>query len=99
MIDFISGAMPKNYHLTYSVHEKTDLNILDWILGNGGSAAIIIGKKFQIPERFFPEPFRPKYPVFNADLSDARFLDPRGSIGYLKAKGPARKSSSRAIFN
>jgi hypothetical protein len=96
MIDFIAGAMPKNYYLTYSVHEKTDMNILNWILENGGTAAVI--GHGSAPESFFPLTHHKTYPVINADASDARFLDPKGTFGWLKAKGPARKSTSAAIF-
>jgi hypothetical protein len=96
-IDYIQGIMPKNYFLTYSVHEKTDYKILDWLLSQGGTAAII-GHSAWIPVTYFPVSHHREYPVINADLSDARFLDPKGTFGYLRAKGPARKVKSYSIM-
>lgn len=98
MIDYCAGAMPKNYHLTYSWHEKSDPNICRWILENGGNVAAIFRDKKTVPQDHALVPFSPRFPVHNGDTSDARFLDPAGRIIWLSAKGPARKSASAAIF-
>jgi hypothetical protein len=34
------------------------------------------------------------YPVFNGDMSDLRFLDPKGDVIALYAKGNARNDQS-----
>jgi hypothetical protein len=34
------------------------------------------------------------FPVIDGDVSDLRFLDPRGTVVGLKAKGAARKDTS-----
>lgn len=96
MLEYMAGALPKNYYLTISVHEKSDPGILAWILENGGTAAMIFHGRF-LPERARFESFAPDFPVLNGDESDARFLDHPGHIVGLKAKGRARAAVSASI--
>lgn len=96
MLDFMAGALPKNYYLTISVHEKSDPGILAWILENGGTAAMIFHGRW-IPDRASFECFAPDFPVLDGDKSDARFLDRPGHIVGLTAKGKARKAQSASI--
>jgi len=71
----------KNYHLTFSQAD-----------GNGADADWAISKNMNVTVVFdkIPETYKGK-PVFNADDTDLRFLDPKGVVLGLKAKGRAKK--------
>ena len=70
-----------NYHLTFS---KAD--------GNDADVAAAIEQGYNIAAVFddLPESYM-GLPVINADETDLRFLDPKGCIAGLKAKGRAKK--------
>jgi hypothetical protein len=65
-------------------------------LNNGMNVAAVFHK---VPERFV-FPYHPDYlsfapiPVVNGDEHDLRFLDPKGCIVGLKAKGNAKRDTS-----
>ena len=73
-----------NYHLTFS---KADGNDMDTRLAisNGMNVAVVFHK---VPENYLGRP------VINGDETDLRFLDPKGVIVGLKAKGKAKKDLS-----
>jgi hypothetical protein len=74
----------KNYHLTFS---KADGNDLDVRLA--AEAGMNIAAVFKnVPESYIGRP------VINGDETDLRFLDPKGVIVGLKAKGKAKKDTS-----
>ena len=74
----------KNYHLTFS---KADGNDLDVRLA--AEAGMNIAAVFKnVPETYIGRP------VINGDETDLRFLDPKGVIVGLKAKGKAKKDTS-----
>ena len=78
-----------NYHLTFS---DKDGNIGD-VLGaalQGYNIATVFGIKKTLP---MPETYYNR-PVFNGDESDLRFLDPKGVIVGLYAKGKAKKDTT-----
>ncbi len=70
-----------NYHLTFSQAD-----------GNGKDADWAISKNMNVTVVFdnIPAEYKGK-PVFNADDTDLRFLDPKGVVLGLKAKGRAKK--------
>ncbi len=70
-----------NYHLTFSQAD-----------GNGKDADWAISKNMNVTVVFdnIPAEYKGK-PVFNADETDLRFLDPKGVVLGLKAKGRAKK--------
>lgn len=71
----------KNYHLTFSQAD-----------GNGKDADWAISKNMNVTVVFDKIPAEYKgRPVFNADDTDLRFLDPKGVVLGLKAKGRAKK--------
>jgi hypothetical protein len=74
----------KNYHLTFS---KADGNDMDTRLAisNGMNVAVVFKS---VPETYLGRP------VINGDETDLRFLDPRGVIVGLKAKGKAKKDTT-----
>lgn len=78
-----------NYHLTFSAADGNDADVVKAI-DQGYNVAVVFGiKKTQpMPETYFGRP------VFNGDDSDLRFLDPKGVIVGLYAKGKAKKDTT-----
>jgi hypothetical protein len=68
-----------NYHLTFSAADGNDADVAEALL-QGMSVATVFDK---IPEG-----------VYSADEDDLRFLDPKGIVLGLKAKGRAKKDTS-----
>lgn len=81
--------LPTNYHLTFSLAESNESDA-DLALENGMNVAAVFRK---LPERFKDRP------VINGDENDLRFLDYRGVIVGLKAKGRAKKDTSGFVRN
>ena len=90
-------SLPSNYDLTFSRSESNEMEV--WInLAYGRRVAVVFSSKKDdpIPETHLVvggSHFVP-IPVVNGDESDLRFLDPRGVIVHLYAKGKARKDTS-----
>jgi len=90
MLKFVTGTMPKNYHLTFSRTEK-NWRHCQVVLACGGNVAVVFKKNL-------PKTWQ-KYKVVDGLKSDLRFLDPKGVIVGLKALGPARKDTSGFVIN
>ena len=71
----------KNYHLTFSAADGNDADV-DKAIAQGMNVTVVFDK---IPAEYKGRP------VFNADETDLRFLDPKGVVLGLKAKGRAKK--------
>ena len=82
----LSETLPKNYDLTFSRSEITPDEDIFSILKEDKNIAVVF--KDSIPERFM------NHPVINGDNTDLRFLDPKGFIIGLSAKGKAKKDQS-----
>jgi hypothetical protein len=78
-----------NYHLTFSAADGNDADVLSAI-AQGYNVATVFGIKKTEP---MPESYN-GLPVFNGDESDLRFLDPKGVIVGLYAKGKAKKDTT-----
>jgi len=78
-----------NYHLTFSAADGNDGDVTKAI-SQGYNIATVFGIKKTVP---MPE-FYLGTPVYNGDESDLRFLDPKGVIVGLYAKGKAKKDTS-----
>ena len=78
-----------NYHLTFSAADGNDADV-EKAIAQGMNVATVFGLKKTQP---MPETFNGR-PVFNGDDSDLRFLDPKGVIVGLYAKGRAKKDTS-----
>jgi hypothetical protein len=89
MSDFLDGKLPKNYSLTYSRKENNHAECED-ILSRGGNVAAVFSS---IPETYSNRP------TFDGDQSDLRFLDPKGVVVALKAKGKAKKDTSGFVIH
>ena len=85
----LEGRMPGNYHLTFSRSEGNGKIALS-ILQSGGNVAIVFSS---LPAAFNGAP------VINGDETDLRFLDPRGCVVGLKAKGRAKRDESGFVLH
>lgn len=79
----------KNYSLTFSAADGNDIDVLNAIK-QGYNIATVFGIKKTQP---MPDYYN-GLPVFNGDESDLRFLDPKGVIVGLYAKGKAKKDNT-----
>jgi hypothetical protein len=73
-----------NYHLTFSKADGNDMDVR-LALSNGMNVAVVFHK---VPETYLGRK------VINGDETDLRFLDPKGVIVGLKAKGKAKKDTT-----
>jgi hypothetical protein len=78
-----------NYHLTFSAADGNDKDV-EKAIEQGYNVATVFGLKKTQP---MPATYNGR-PVFNGDDSDLRFLDPKGVIVGLYAKGRAKKDTS-----
>jgi len=79
----------KNYHLTFSAADGNDNDVVKAIQQDYNIATVFgIKKTLPMPETYMGRP------VFNGDESDLRFLDPKGVVVGLYAKGKAKKDTS-----
>lgn len=72
--------LPANYHLTFSRSESNE-----HLIPADLNVAVVFDK---LPETYLGRP------VINGDDTDLRFLDPKGVVVGLKAKGKAKKDTS-----
>lgn len=79
-----------NYHLTFSRSEINEAESIE-ALKAGHNVAVVF--RDELPETWHG------FPVVNGDESDLRFLDPRGVVVGLKAKGKARKAVSGFVVD
>jgi len=81
MTAFLDGKLPSNYSLTFSRSETNESQCLD-VLNRGGNVAVVF--RNELPTHWNG------FPVINGDENDLRFLDPKGVVVGLKAKGKAK---------
>jgi len=77
-----------NYHLTFSKADGNDMDVR-LAASNGMNVAAVFK---ELPETYIGRP------VINGDETDLRFLDPKGVIVGLKAKGKAKKDTSGFVI-
>lgn len=81
-----SRRIPANYHLTYSASERTTFDEVRDLVRRRINVAVVIG---QHPDA--PKPARwAGRRVVDGNATDARYLDPKGSVVLLGALGKAR---------
>ena len=78
-----------NYDLTFSAADGNDADVWSAI-SQGYNVAVVFGVKKSQP---LPETYNGRK-VINGDESDLRFLDPRGVVVGLYAKGKAKKDTT-----
>jgi hypothetical protein len=84
------GEMPSNYHLTFSRSESNEADALA-VLAAGGNVAAV----FSSPN--YPQTWN-GFEVVDGDKSDLRFLDKRGAVVALYAKGKGKKDASGFVI-
>ena len=87
----------QNYHLTFSRSESNEA-IAKTVIGTGGNVAVVFGNgakkgKVKLPKQFWG------YSVICGDTNDLRFLDKKGVIVGLTAKGKAKKDMSGFVVH
>jgi hypothetical protein len=102
-IDYLKGRLPRNYHLTYSASEHTNIgewfhDVAQWLPGGQylGTIAIPFNPSAYaniLSDRYFIDNYGMKIPVYDGDKTDNRFLDDRLGIIALKAKGKKWKAN------
>ena len=80
-----------NYHITLSAGRHLPDWYLSELLSFGLNIAIVFRDKYPKADIFLGDK---QWPVINGDEKDLRFLDPRGVVVALTAKGKARKDYS-----
>jgi len=88
MIRFLKGEFPKNYSLTFSRKENNQA-VVDLIAKMGGNIAAVFS---ELPSSYLGRP------VINGDETDTRFLDPKGVIVGLVAKGKGKKDTTGFVL-
>lgn len=85
---FLLKELPENYHLTFSF-DGHNTGLCKSFLRRGGTVAVgfawPIGTKYVRPSKW------ERFSTIDGDASDLRFLDSKGKVIALKAKGKARK--------
>ena len=89
MIAFLQGEMPANYQLTFS-RKESNQSIVELVAKMGGNVAAVFAGS--LPETYLGKP------VVNGDDTDLRFLDPKGVIVGLVAKGKGKKDTSGFVL-
>ena len=88
MLQWAAGELPANYHLTFSRKEDND-EAVSLAINAGVNVATVFDA---VPESYSGRP------VVDGDVSDLRFLDPKGVIVGLKAKGDGKKDTSGFVI-
>ncbi len=86
---YLEGQLPSNYHLTFSRSETNEV-FAKGISAKGGNVAVVFADT--LPKTFWGKK------VISGDVSDLRFLDPRGVIVGLTAKGRGKWDKSGFVI-
>ena len=92
----LAKPLPSNYHLTLSYSEASD-KYQSMILGAMGkhrhsNMAVVFRHKDTMPKTFMG------FKVIDGDKDDLRFLDPKGVVVGLYAKGKAKQDASGFVI-
>jgi hypothetical protein len=86
----LSDKLPINYHLTFSKSETNDDDIKD-LLTTAFNIAVVF--KDKLPKTYLGRE------VVDGDISDLRFLEPKGVIVGLATKGNAKTDNTGFVVN
>ena len=82
--------LPKNYHLTFSKSESNDNEIKELLTTAFNIAVVFNGS---LPKTYLGRD------VIDGDISDLRFLEPKGVIVGLATKGIAKTDKTGFVVN
>ena len=88
-VEFATGKMPKNYHLTFSRSESNETSAIQVLKAGGNIAAVFASA---LPKKWNG------YKVIDGDESDLRFNDKKNVVVGLKAKGKGKKDTSGFVI-
>ena len=88
-LQWAAELLPDNYHNTFSKSGSNDVDVLK-VLAAGGNVAAVF-------EKALPATWQ-GVPVINGDESDVRFMDAKGVIVGLKAKGEGKRDESGFVI-
>lgn len=91
MMLFLAGKLPSNYSLTFSRSEVNEADCIE-VLSKGGNVAVVFRSK-TLPQTW------QGFKVINGDENDLRFLDPKGVVVGLSAKGKAKSDTSGFVVD
>jgi hypothetical protein len=91
-----SEALPANYHLTFSLAEDNRA-AAESVLAAGGNVAAVF--RDSATRARYQESGYLGYPVIDGDETDLRYLDPRGVVVGLYAKGDAKRDVSGFVID
>lgn len=86
----LTDKLPNNYHLTFSKSESNDEDVKD-LLTTAFNIAVVF--KDKLPKTYLGRE------VVDGDISDLRFLEPKGVIVGLATKGNAKTDSTGFVVN
>lgn len=90
--DYDRGLLPANYHLTFSRSEENGDVVAEVIADTQTNVAVVFATK-NLPETYMG------LKVIHGANHDLRFLDEKGVIVGLKAKGKAKKDTSGFVVH
>jgi hypothetical protein len=87
--------VPENYHLTWSYSGANEAYAKQHAIAkaNGLNIAVVFRRKGDIPAEFLG------LPTIDGDRDDMRFLDPKGVVVALYAKGKAKLDTTGFVVN
>jgi hypothetical protein len=87
--------VPVNYHLTWSYSGANEAYAKQHAIAkvNGLNIAVVFRRKVDIPSEYLG------LPTIDGDRDDMRFLDPKGVVVALYAKGKAKQDQSGFVVN
>ena len=87
--------VPANYHLTWSYSAANEAYAKQHAIAkaNGLNIAVVFRRKGDIPTQFLG------LPTIDGDRDDMRFLDPKGVVVALYAKGKAKQDNTGFVVN
>jgi len=87
----LSKTLPQNYHLMFSRSEVSTHKDIKDIISSKNNVAVVF-------KSFIPKTFE-GFQVIDGDQTDLRFLDPKGFIIGLSAKGKAKQDTTGFVVN
>ena len=91
---FLAGRLPSNYSLTFSRSECNGETALELAKAGANVAVVFSSKKGEeLPRKWGGRK------VIDGDTHDLRFLDARGRVVGLRAKGPAKRDESGFVVH
>jgi hypothetical protein len=95
-LDYVNGNMPKNYHLTYSWNEKSDVRKVNKLLSSGGRINMVLDIPYRA-DNLIPVPKTVNigtktWKVIDGDLTDERIPQNDGKSKVVVVRAKFKKS-------